>query len=183
MQVVYEQRADRLLWHIRTRDGGLYSVWLTRRLMLRMWPPFQKLVAESALPQVSSGQSTALPAAQAMMVEVARQRSLPGASFQAPFDARPTSRPLGPEPLLPENVEIGPAPPAGAAGAAARGLIIRIREHEGRSLDMQLNEDLSNALMRLLENALVASEWVTVAADVPSADAAPNPGHGGQVLN
>jgi hypothetical protein len=195
MQVVYDQRADRLLWHIRTRAGALYSVWLTRRLMLRLWAPFQKLVAEASVPQVGSGQAMAVPAAQAMMAEVARHKPLPGASFQAPFDAKVTSRPLGPEPLLPDNVELGPPPPAaglpgstGPAGSsgspgspnrpsttlgsiatpASRGLIIRIREHEGRSLDMQLNDDLSNALMRLLEQALVASEWVTPATPEPA---------------
>jgi hypothetical protein len=170
MQLVYEQRADRLLWHIRTRDGALYSVWLTRRLMMRLWPPFQKLVAEAALAPISSGRAMAVPEAQAMMADVARQRPLPGANFQAPFDARPRSRPLGPEPLLPDNVEL--SPPA-AGGSPPRGLVIRIREHEGRSLDMQLNDDLSTALMRLMDQALVAAEWWPAAPAQPTSPTEP----------
>jgi hypothetical protein len=157
MQVVYEPRADRLLWQIRTRDGALYAVWLTRRLMMRLWPPFQGLVADAALAQVQTAGAVAVPEARAMMAEVARHKPLPGANFQAPFDSRPTSRPLGAEPLLPDHVELTPQPAPSAQ--KTRALVIRIREHEGRSLDMQLNEDLSTALMRLMENALAAAEW------------------------
>jgi hypothetical protein len=156
MQVVYEQRADRLLWNLRTRDGALYGVWLTRRLMLRLWPPIQQLVAEAALAQVNTGGAVALPEARAMMAEVARHKPLPGASFQAPFDSKPSTRPLGPDPLLPDQVELRPQ---AGLGQAARGLVIRIREHEGRSLDVQLSDDLATAWMRLVEGALTAAEW------------------------
>jgi hypothetical protein len=156
MQVVYERRADRLLWQVRTRDGALYGVWLTRRLMMRLWPPFQRLVADAALAQVSTAGALALPQAREMMAEVARHKPLPGANFEAPFDSKPTARPLGPEPLLPEHVELTPR---AATGSAPRALVIRIREHEGRSLDLQLTEDLSIALMRLMEKALGAAEW------------------------
>jgi hypothetical protein len=51
--------------------------------------------------------------------------------------------------------------------------VIRIREHEGRSLDMQLNDDLSTALMRLMDQALVAAEWWPAAPAQPTSPTEP----------
>ena len=155
MQLTYDARADRLSWQIRTRDGAMYGVWLTRRMVARLWPPMQKLVLQAAAPQIAPG-SIAVPEAREMMAEAARQRPLPTADFSAAFDPTPVSRPLGPEPLLPDAIDLTPV--AGVGGAAG-ALHVRVRELGGRSLELQLGDDLATALLRLMEAAIGTSAW------------------------
>jgi len=170
MQLRYDPRADRLLWQIRTRAGELYAVWLTRRLALRLWPPFERMVTQAAMPQAHSGRATVVPEAQAMISEFARQRPLPATDFQAPFDEVAVSRPLGTEPLLPDTLDLTPSPQA-----PGRGLTIRVREHAGRSLQLQLGDDMATALMRLMEQALQSSDWLAAPAQT---EARPSGGMG-----
>lgn len=174
MQVSYDPLADRLLWQVRTRSGELMAVWLTRRLTARLWPPFQQLVARAGLPPASAG-ATVLPEARQMLDEAARQRPLPTADFSAPFSRTPATQPLGAEPLLPEAIDLG-------AGPQGRGLSMKLRERSGRSLGLQLTDDLATALLRLFEQALVASEWFAVARG-PAPEAAPPTGQPGTTLN
>jgi hypothetical protein len=168
MQVKYDAHADRVLWQLRSRAGELVSVWLTRRMATKLWPPFQRLVTQVGILKVA-GNATVLPEAQEMLAQAARQRPLPSADFRAPFDGRPVTQPLGPEPLLPEAIDLTPLPDA-------RQLLIRIREPAGRQFEMRLGDELATALMRLLERALVAADWFAVvqppAAAVPGGAAA-----------
>jgi len=151
MQLRYQPGPDRLLWHVRTSAGDLYSVWLTRRMVRLLWPPLSKLVTHAGIVQTMPNASV-LPAAQAMLAQAVNTRPLPGASFAEPFDTRVTAQPLGAEPLLPEAVDLGP-------GDAGQGLKLQLREVGGRQLAMQLSADLSTALMRLLEQALAGADW------------------------
>jgi hypothetical protein len=169
MQMSYDPRADRLLWNVRTRAGEMFAIWLTRRMALRLRSPFERLVTQTAMPQVPAARATVVPEAQALMSEMARQKPLQSTSFQAPFDSKAQSRPLGPEPLLPDNIDLTPTPQA-----AGRGLMIRVRETGGRSMQLQLNDELAMGLMRLFEQALKASEWNTpvVAAESTSSTVA-----------
>ncbi len=155
MQLRYDARADRLLWQIRSRQGELFAVWLTRRLALRLWPHFERMVTQASMPQVNAASATLVPQARELMAEIARQRPLPAADFQAPFDAAALARPLGPEPLLPDTLDLTPTPKA-----PGQGLSIHIKEAGGRSLRLQLGHDLATALMRMLEQALQSSDWL-----------------------
>lgn len=155
MQLTYDARADRLIWQIRTRDGAMYGVWLTRRMVARLWPPMQKMVLQAAAPVISP-QSIAVPEAREMLAEAARHRALPTADFAAAFDPTPVSRPLGPEPLLPDAIDLTPVP---GVGGAAGALNVRVRELGGRSLELQLGDDLAAALLRLMEAAISTSAW------------------------
>jgi hypothetical protein len=183
MHLRYDAPADRILWQVRTRGGELLSVWLTRRLLSMIWAPFVDLVGRAQLAPTTSTLAAAgtpppllVPEARALMAEVARTRELPGADFSQPFDrSMPASEPLGAEPLLPQTVDLGPRPEGG-------GLAIRLRDGGGRALALQLDPDLSSALLRLLEQALRQADWglpVAPAAPVAAADAP----HGAVWLN
>ncbi len=166
MQLRYDARADRLLWQLRTSEGALYAVWLTRRMVRGLWPPLGRLVTDAGLRQALP-QATVLPEAKAMLAESIRSRPLPGASFDQPFDTRITARPLGAEPLLPEAIDLGPGP-------AGQGLKLQLREGPGgRSIAMQLDADLATALQRLMARAIAAADW---GLDVGAADAGATPG-------
>lgn len=151
MQIKYDALADRLLWQVRTRAGELYAVWLTRRMVGRLWPPFLNLVTRGGLAQMAPN-ATPVPEARAMLEQAARERPLPATDFNAPFESRAVSRPLGPEPLLPTAIDLT-ADPQGS------GLTMNLREEGGRSLRLHLGADLATALMRLLQQALKAADW------------------------
>ena len=151
MQVRYQPAADRVLWQLRTTAGELFSVWLTRRMLRLVWPPLHKLVTQAGVAQVVP-HATVLPEAQAMMAQAARDRPLPTARFNEPFDAKAVAQPLGTEPLLPEAIDLGP-------GADGKGLQLQLREAGNRRMTLKLNDDLATALMRLLEQALKEADW------------------------
>ncbi|MBL8331212.1 MAG: hypothetical protein JNJ71_20410 [Rubrivivax sp.] len=175
IQLSYELRADRLLWQLRTREGAVVGVWLTRRMVERLWPHFQHWVLQAQLPPRPAGPAaaaaaapTVMPQAREMLADVARQRPLPQADFEQPFDAQALTRPLGPEPLLPDAIDLAPV-----SGPGGRRLALRVRETGGRSLDLQLGDDLATALLRLMERAVAASEWFAAPAGSAGTEAAP----------
>lgn len=188
MQLRYHPAADRLLWQLRTTNGDLYAVWLTRRMVRLLWPPMAKLVTNAGLAQAMP-HATVVPEAQAMLAQAMRERPLPGASFDQPFDTRVAARPLGPEPLLPEAIDLGP-------GDNGQGLKLQLREGardvppdpvpgvaagtspppSGRRLAMHLSADLATALQRLMEQALAAADWGLVVAPAQPSEDSGRPG-------
>lgn len=161
MQVKYEPTADRLLWQVRTRVGEIYAVWLTRRMVSRLWPPFQQLVTRGAVAQVARPDAVVLPEAREMLAQAARERPLPTAEFKTRFDPMPVAQPLGPEPLLPTAIDLAP-------GVNGKGLAIKLREANGRSVELKLGDDLATALLRLVEKAVAGSEWGLQAGTAPA---------------
>jgi hypothetical protein len=168
MQVKYDVNADRLLWQVRTRGGEIYAVWLTRRMVARLWPPFLQLVTRGAVAQVARPDAVVMPEAREMLAQVARDRPLPSADFQTRFDPTPKAQPLGPEPLLPAAIDLAP-------GANGKGLAIKLREPSGRSVELKLGDDLATALLRLLEKAVAASDWALAIGAPPAAAATAEP--------
>ncbi len=160
MQVRYEPTADRIMWQVRTQAGDMFSVWLTRRMLSKIWRPFQNLVGQSSLAHTPTAASM-LPEAHEMLAQTARARPLPGADFNAPFNPQATALPLGPEPLLPVAADMGPR-------ADGPGMTLRLRDDQGRSLAVQLTGDMCTALSRLLDKALSDADW-GLAAVVPAA--------------
>jgi hypothetical protein len=154
MQIRYDAAADRLLWQLRTARDELYAVWLTRRMVKALWPPFQHLVTQAGIQQVLPHASAAnmVPEARDMLAQQARDRPLPSADFSQPFNAEGTTRPLGEQPMLPVGADLGPA-------AKGRGLMMRLRESSGRSMELQVSPDLATALSRLLEQGVAAADW------------------------
>lgn len=169
MQVRYQPGPDRVLWQVRTSNGELFAVWLTRRMLKLLWPPLQKLVTQAGMVRVAPNATpaTVLPEAQAMLAQAARERPLASARFNEPFDTQAVARPLGPEPLLPEAIDLGPA-------ADGPGLQLQVRETGGRRLALKLSDDLATGLVRLLEQALAEADWgLLQTAAAPAAPAAP----------
>jgi len=164
MQVRYQPLADRVLWQLTTHGGELFGVWLTRRMLAQLWAPLQQLVAQSSVGVAARPVASVLPEARDMLAQAVRERPLPNAEFGQPFQAAAKAQPLGPEPLLPEAVDIGPLP-------TGRGIQLRVREQGGRQLSLQMAEDLSTALVRLMEQALAESGWGIAVAPTQAAQA------------
>ena len=157
IQVKYDPLADRLLLQIRTRDELLFPIWLTRRMVIRLWPHFRGMVSGLAVTR-SAPSAMAVPEARDMLAEAARERALQSADFKTQFDTSGAKQPLGPEPVLPAAIDLRPA--------KGQAVVLVIRDADGRSLELAFGEDLAHGLSRLVESALVASEWGLVAAAV-----------------
>jgi len=172
IQVRYDSTADRLLLQLRTTDAEVYAVWLTRRMVQRLYPPFRQAVALASVARATP-QALPVPEARQMLEQAALQRTLQGADFAQPFASADASHPLGPEPLLPDAADLCP----GADGQ----LTLAVRELRGRRIEIALNAELASALLRLLDSALVAAEWgvpaLTTDRGAPAAEpASPVPG-------
>jgi hypothetical protein len=157
IQVKYDHLADRLLLQIRTRDELLFPIWLTRRMVIRLWPHFRGMLSGLAVTR-SAPSAMAVPEARDMLADAARERALQSADFKTEFDASAAKQPLGPEPMLPAAIDLRPA--------KGQAVVLVIRDADGRSLELAFGEDLAHGLSRLVESALVASEWGLVAAAV-----------------
>jgi hypothetical protein len=166
MQLKYDLNADRLLLQVRTREAELFGVWLTRRMVSRLRPPFQQAVTRLGMARAAP-QSMPVPEARAMLEQAVRDRPLPNADFAQPFETQGVSQPLGPEPLLPAEVDI--------RGLPTGGLALNLREARGRRLELALNDQLATALLRLLDQALAGAEWglPTATAEAPTAPPGP----------
>ena len=164
MQVRYDPTADRVLWQLRTAGGELFALWLTRRMLRQLWPHLTHLITTAGV-AAAAPNALLLPEAREMLAETARSRSLAGADFTTPFNPAPAALPLGPLPLLPAAIDLGP-------GRQGQGLTLAAREPDGRNLQLALSADLANGLLRLLEQALAESDWGILAPIAAPADAA-----------
>ena len=159
MQVRYQPTADRVLWQVRTGEGELVGVWLTRRMLRQLWPHLNRVTTMSGITRMAPN-AIASPEAREMMAQAARSRPLQNANFETAFDSQAASLPLGPEPLLPEAYDIGP-------GKGGQGVHLAARESNGRNMTLELSDELAIGLLRLLEQALIEADWGIL--DVPPA--------------
>jgi hypothetical protein len=169
IQITYDAGADRLLWQVRTVQAQLFSFWLTRRMTLRLWQPLKARIAQQMAPVTPGAVLT--PQAREMLDEAARSQPLPQADFKAPFKSDGVQRPLGEEPMLVSEVNLTHDP--------QNALLLQWRDAQGRTLTLRLERDLSLAVLRLLEAALVRADWgialvAAPTADAPTGEAAPN---------
>jgi len=151
MQLRFDPPADRLMWQLRTFGGEMFAVWLTRRLLRLLWQPLQSQVTHVGIAQLMP-HATVMPEAREMLTQAARERPLPNAQFDKPFDEKAVAQPLGSEPLLPAGFKLNP-------GLEKGGLVLELAEAHGRSMKIQLSADLATALVRLLEQALRDADW------------------------
>ncbi len=163
IQVLYDSTADRLLLHMRTGAAEVYSIWLTRRMLSRLYTPFRTTVTLTSVAQTTP-QALPVPEARQMLEQAALDRPLANADFGKPFVSADASYPLGSDPLLPDTVDLRP----GQGGQT----VLAFREPRGRRIEVALSIELSAALLRLVDSALVAAQWGLPAATTGAEPAA-----------
>ena len=94
LSVTYLAEQDRILLRVNTHRGEEMRMWLTRRLMVGLWPLLSKLLTEHLLKLESAGAS--LEGADAelkkMLAEFRKEEFLQHADFDTPYQERPTCR-------------------------------------------------------------------------------------------
>lgn len=173
MSVTYLPEQDRILMRINTTDEEEMRMWLTRRLMVGLWPLMSKLLTEHLLKLESAGASLsgANPELKKMLADFRKEEFLQHADFDTPYKEGQHNLPLGEEPLLVTDVDATPlangplrlnfneSPRGGAA--------------KPRSFQMEMQPKLMQGLMHLLDQALLQSQWREPFVPVQAAEPVP----------
>lgn len=175
LSVTYQAEQDRVLLRVNSTNGQEMRLWLTRRLMLGLWPLLTKLQTDQVLKMESAGAEIhrADEELRSMLADFRKEELLQRADFQTPYEDKP-NYPLGAEPLLVTDVDASPLPNGrlrlgfnerAAASPAAKP----------RGFQVELDPKLTQGLMHLLDQALTHSQWREVfarpAAAQPDAEA------------
>ncbi|MES2633946.1 MAG: hypothetical protein V4669_13310 [Pseudomonadota bacterium] len=158
LSVTYLAEQDRILARINTDASEEMRLWLTRRLMLGLWPLLSKLLTKHLLKLESAGTSleTADEGLKQMLADFRKEEFLKDADFDTPYKEQQAQLPLGEEPLLVTDVEASPLP----NGRLRLSFNERTPNAQApRSFQMEMEPKLMQGLMHLLEQALARSQW------------------------
>ena len=158
LSVTYVAEQDRILMRVNTAAAEEMRLWLTRRLMLGLWPLLSKLLTKHLLKLEAAGSSldTADEGLKKMLAEFRKEEFLRDADFDTPYQENQAALPLGEEPLLVTDVDASPLP----NGRLRLSFNERPPETDKpRSFQMEMEPKLMQGLMHLLEQALARSQW------------------------
>ncbi len=158
LSVTYLAEQDRILVRINTAASEEMRVWLTRRLLLGLWPLLSKLLTKHLLKLEAAGTSldTADDGLKKMLADFRKEEFLRQADFDTPYQESRAALPLGDEPLLVTDVDASPLP----NGRLRLSFNERLPDTDKpRSFQMEMEPKLMQGLMHLLEQALERSQW------------------------
>jgi hypothetical protein len=158
LSVAYLAQQDRILVRVNTAAGQETRLWLTRRLMLVLWPELNKLFTKHLLKLEAAGSSleSADEGLRKMLADFRKEEFLKNADFDTPYQESQVQLPLGEEPLLVTDVDASPLPNG--------RLLLSFNERptgleKPRSFQMEMEHKLMQGLMHLLEQALSLTQW------------------------
>jgi hypothetical protein len=159
LSVSYQAEQDRLLLRVSSTNGQEMRLWLTRRLMLGLWPLISRLQTEQLLKLEAAGSALddADEELRRMLADFRKEEFLQRADFDTPYQDQSTL-PLGTEPLLVTDVDATPLP----GGRTRLALNERASVSGGekpRGFQLELDARLMQGLLHLLERALTHAQW------------------------
>jgi hypothetical protein len=160
MSVTYMPEQDRILMRVNTTAQEEMRLWLTRRLMVGLWPLLSKMLTDHLLKLDAAGAAldTADDELKKMLAEFRKEEFLRHADFDTPYQEDPKGNfPLGADPLLVTDVDATPLP----AGPLRLAFNERPASSETapRSFQMEMEPKLMQGLMHLLDQAIMQSGW------------------------
>ncbi len=167
LSVTYLAEQDRILVRVNTAAAEEMRLWLTRRLMLGLWPLLGKLLTRHLLKLESAGTSleTADEGLKKMLADFRKEEFLKNADFETPYKQDQPQLPLGEEPLLVTDVDASPLP----NGRLRLSFNERApNSQKPRSFQMEMEPRLMQGMMHLLEQALARSQWREAFGAAPS---------------
>ena len=162
LSVTYLPEQDRILARINTTAGEELRLWLTRRLLVGLWPLLSKVMSEHLLRLEAAGRS--LDAAddelKKMLADFRREEFLQKADFETPYQDNQPNLPLGEEPLLVTDVDAAPLPNGRLRLSFNENSTQKKAENpQPRRFRMEMEPRLMQGLLHLLEQALAQSRW------------------------
>src|SRR5512133_893293 len=171
LSVTYLAEQDRILVRVNTSAGKEMRMWLTRRLMVGLWPLLSKLLTQHLLKLEAAGRTldSADPGLRKMLADFRREEFLKDADFETPYQERPSALQQGDLPLLVTDVDATPLPD----GRLRLSFNEHLKDVEGepRSFQVEMQPKLMQGLMHLLEQALARAQWGEPLGPPPSDEA------------
>ena len=158
LSVNYLAEQDRIFVRINTSASEEVRLWLTRRLMMGLWPLLSKLLTQHLLKLEAAGSSleAADEGLKKMLADFRKEQFLQEADFDTPFDDNQAALPLGADPVLVTDVDATPL----ANGRLRLSFNERLPNvKEPRNFNIELDPKLMQGMMHLLEQALIKSQW------------------------
>ena len=161
LSVTYLPEQDRILARVNTTAGEEMRLWLTRRLMVGLWPLLSKVMTSHLLRLEAA--STSLDAAddemKKMLADFRKQEFLQNADFDTPYQENQPTLPLGEEPLLVTDVDAAPLPNGRLRLSFNETVPGKVATAEPRRFQMEMEPRLMQGLLHLLERALTHAQW------------------------
>jgi hypothetical protein len=158
LSVSYLAEQDRILVRVNTSADQETRLWLTRRLMVGLWPLLSKLLTQHLLKLESAGRTldSADPGLRKMLADFRKEEFLKDADFDTPYQERPVMAQAD-QPLLVTDVDASPLPD----GRLRLSFNEHLKDAQGdpRSFQVELQPKLMQGLMHLLEKALARAQW------------------------
>ena len=112
LSVNYLAEQDRIFVRINTSASEELRLWLTRRLMMGLWPLLSKLLTQHLLKLEAAGSSleAADEGLKKMLADFRKEQFLQEADFETPYDEDQAVLPLGTDPVLVTDVDATPLP-------------------------------------------------------------------------
>lgn len=162
LSVRYNVDHDRILVRINTSAGDEVQMWLTRRLVLSLWPLINRVVIDHlAIPADAKTDgfvdlAAMGPGTRKMLADLRQQEALQGADFVTPYSNDATNRPLGDTPLLVTEVNLTPK----GGGLMLMNFKEQLTEPgTSRGFQLELPADLVFGIIQLLSQALEQAQW------------------------
>jgi hypothetical protein len=145
IQMVYDQRQDRILLRLSTREHTEFRFWLTRRFVKRLWVLLLKM-----LEQDESFRSLGEEARRALL-GMQHETFVEEGDFSKAYEDAARQMPLGPEPVLLATAK-------GKVGAKGKHTL-SLHPTIGQGIDLGLDSKLLHMLFKLLHDAVSRSDW------------------------
>lgn len=170
ISIRYDADQDRVLVSVNTHSHEEIQMWLTRRLLVSLWPLLNRIMVDHfALP--AGAKTDGFVALEAMsltnrqhLAQFQRETALAQTNFQVPYQQHAAvQRPMGDSPLLVGEVKLTPRD--------GTQLQLQFKEqvnHSQRSFQMVLRAELLHGVLQLLDQALQQSQWMEIVPEHPT---------------
>src|SRR3569832_1174381 len=110
LSIIYQAEQDRSFVRINTAASEEVRLWLTRRLMVGLWPLLTRLLTQNLLKMEAAGSTleTADDGLKKMLADFRKEQFMQEADFDTPYDENQTVLPLGAKPVLVTDVDASP---------------------------------------------------------------------------
>lgn len=154
VQATYQVEQDRILVRLNTHTAAEFRLWLTRRMVKKLFPNIIQASEELIAPQAQPTDSSDLDQQAASAIK--KKEALQQADFTTPYSADAQILPIGSEPLLATTVYITPD--------ATGSLRLRFEEKTPdtvmpRNFEVTLGPALLIAFLHLMESVLKHTDW------------------------
>ncbi|ABK44874.1 hypothetical protein Mmc1_2374 [Magnetococcus marinus MC-1] len=146
INIAYSAEEDRLLLRLNDAHSHEYRFWITRHLIIRVWPALLKF-----LRQFSTGTATALtPEAEEMMLDFAQQSANEKVDFERQYRADASTLPLGDAPILVHTITFTPK---------EKLLELSLRPKVGLGMTVNMDVTLLHAVCKLILTRVNQVDW------------------------